>query len=48
MQLLEYYCGKGISNKRVSQMRVPLAVHHKLVGVQNRTPSILYVFEHKT
>ena len=34
-------------NERLSQMRAPLAARRKPAGVQNRPPSVRYVFEHK-
>ena len=29
-------------------MRVPLVDQREIAGVQNRQPSVLYIFEHKT
>ena len=34
-------------SKSVSQMWAPLATHCKPVGIQNRLPNVLYIFEHK-
>ena len=38
----------AVLNKRVSQMRAPLATRCEPPGKQNRPPKVLYVFEHKT
>ena len=35
-------------NKRVSEMRAPIAARREPVGAQNRLLNMLYVFEHKT
>ena len=35
-------------NKRVSQMRAPLAVRREPAGVQDSQPNRIYGFEHKT
>ena len=34
-------------NKPISQMRVPIAARREPAGIQNRSPNVLYVFEHK-
>ena len=31
-----------LPNKRVSQMRTPLAIHRKPVGIQNKPPNVLH------
>ena len=36
------------ANKRVSQLRAPLAAPLEPTSAQNRQPNGLYVFEHKT
>ena len=38
----------AVWNKRVSQMRAPLAARREPAEAQNRPPSVLYVCEHKT